>query len=734
MIHHRWCELLNLYDTRMQLTIMNRPIRQEEYRRQILLEPEEDGYDMYREEWNQVLLPEPYQGQEEHDEIQRFKYLTVSTETEEEGIAKDDLQRLVFETSSQLKKIGSQANALNTAERLELLHDVYRGDQIGEFDPEQIVVGRKRGESVQDLIAADCLEFKRDHMMIGEKYAQAIFVKDLPTFLTDLIVDDLMSVSCSMMLSIHYEPLDPLDAMKLVSRQILNMESNKMDRQKKGILGGYIEPYVPYQLRNALKEAEELLEDVVNRDQKLFLLSFVIVHIADDLDTLKKQKKAIFTVGRKKRCQMGVLYYQQEEGLNAALPLGVNRLTVNRCLTTESAGVFLPFSTLELNHKNGLYYGRNTRTGNLILFDRLHLKTPSGFYLGTPGSGKSFLAKREIINVLLTTQDDIIIIDPEREYTSVVKNFGGEVIPISAASHHHINPMDLTRDYSMGADGQYQDPLLLKVDFIMSLFEVLLGGERGLTPKEQSIVERCLRETYQPLMEHQWNREYMPTLREFYQTMKAQPEEEASDMAVTLEMYTEGTLQVFSHETNVNIQNRLICYDTKDLGKKLKTMGMLIVLDAIWNRVTQNREQGKRTWLYVDEMSLFFQSDYLSTYFDEVYRRFRKWGGIPTGITQNITPMLHHETARTMLSNSDFIIIMNQATSDRDQLASLLNISDSLLRFVTNAEEGYGLIFIGKSILPFYDKFPKNTKLYRMMTTKIEEVNSHDEEQKTWQL
>lgn len=730
-IFTRWSEVLNLYGghTTLQITTWNQNINPEQFREKICLPEQSDSYNAYRAEWNQMLFPKNLQ---DRSNVQKRKFLTIGTEAPDENMARDELFRLAFETNVMLKKNGSAARQLSQAEEFELLYDVYRPDHIGEFDPNMIDTVKRRGATVRDYIASDSVEFKRDHILIGDQFAQILFIRDLPTFLTDQISDEFTNFLFPMILSVHLQPMDPDGAIDFIQKRITDMDADKMRRQKKGILKGIIEPFIPFQLRNSLEEANELRNDVVNNDQKLFFTSVVILHMAETWEQLKKQKSDILSVGRRKTCQVGVLNYQQEEGLSAALPLGINKLKIDRALTTESAAVFQPFSVQELLQIDGQYYGRNAKTGNLILFNRLRLKTPSGFVLGTPGSGKSFLTKREMIHIILATDDDVIIIDPEREYTRLTQGFNGQVIHISAASKNFINPMDLTKDYSMGENGEAEDPLYLKSDFIMSLFEVILGGRGGLSPKQQSIVDRCMREAYKPLMQHDWDPALMPTLKEFHALMREQEEEEAQDMAIALEMYVLGNLKVFSHRTNADIHNRIICYDTKDLGKNLKTMGMLIVLDAIWNRVTKNREAGRRTWLYVDEMSLFFQSDYLASYFDEVYRRFRKWGGIATGITQNVTPMLAHPTAKTMLSNSDFLIIMNQAASDRDRLAELLHISDSLLDYITNAEEGYGLLSIGKSIIPFKDKFPKNTQLYRMMTTKIDEVSENKTQ--TWKV
>ncbi|WP_324825134.1 VirB4-like conjugal transfer ATPase, CD1110 family [Sinanaerobacter sp. ZZT-01] len=717
------CAFLNGFDAAVdvQITINNKSINKVTLEQEILLADRNDKLQNYREEYNGVLRKKMTAGK---NNIRKEIYMTCSSQAEKQEKARDYFTRLEAEMSGSLKKMGSQMWDLDEQQRLEILHDVYRNGKEGEFGLNPAVVQKRRGISSKDIIAPDGIEFKRDHILLGDKYAQVLFLKDFPSYLTDRVLADLTDHRFNMMLSMHIKPMNPENALKLVRKKLVGMEANKMQKQKKSLMAGYMEAFIPYHLRNALKEAQELLDDIVSKDQKLFFVSIVMLHIADTQEQLKQQREAIEAAARRNLCQIGVLNYQQEDGLTAALPVGKNNLEISRCLTTESTGVFMPYSSQELWHKDGIHYGINAVSGNLIHCNRKLLKTPSGFFFGTPGSGKSFLAKLEMIHVLLNTDDDIIIIDPEREYTKLVQNFGGEVVLISAASKNYINPMDLNENY-----GDDEDPLLLKSDFVLSLCEVLVGGRDGLSPGQKSIIDRCMRLTYMEMIQHDYDSAYTPTLEDFYCKMKEQKEEEAQDMATALELYAQGNLKVFSHKTNVNVNNRLVCYDTKDLGKQLKSMGMLIVLDAIWNRVAANREKGKRTWLYVDEMYIFFSSEYLAIFFDEVYRRFRKWGGIPTGITQNIAPMMKSTIAQTMISNSEFIVMLNQAASDREALSELLKISDSQLSYVTNSDPGEGLLYTGGSIVPFINKFPKNTQLYRMMTTKVEEVNQPDTEQ-----
>lgn len=722
----KYCEFLNGFnsDVALELSINNKSINKESFQNEILLSKKEDNLDVYRDEYNKMLNDKMSKGK---NNIRKEKYVTLTVEEEDLTQARESLIRLEAEATGMIKKTGSGLTPIAIDNRMEILHDIYRNGKEGEFGVNPYQISKRRGIDYKDLIAADGMEFKRDHFVLGDKYAQVLFLKDFPSFLTDRILNDLTDFRFNVLLSLNIKTFEPEQALKLVNKQLTGMESNKMQYQKKAMQQGFIEAFIPYNLRNALSEAQELLDDIISKDQKLFLVSATILHIAGTKEELEKQHKLISSAARKNMCQVGVLNYQQEIALANVLPLGHNSLEIDRCLTTESTAIFMPFTVQELVEKGGIWYGLNKVSSNLIMFNRKNLKAPNGFFVGTPGSGKSFLAKEEMVSVLLNTDDDIIIIDPEREYTKVVENFGGEVIHISPASQNYINPLDISLEY-----GDDEDPLLLKYDFILSLFEVLIGGRQGLAPTQKSIIDRCMRLTYIELIKHDYDKAFTPTLKDFYEIMKNEQGEEAQLMASSLELYATGTLQVFSHKTNLDTNNRLMCYDTKDLGKQLKSMGMLIVLDAIWNRVSINREKGIRTWLYVDEMYIFFSSPYLASFFDEVYRRFRKWGGIPTGITQNIKPMLEYDTARTMLSNSDFIVMLNQSPVDRQALAELLKISDSQLAYVTNSEPGEGLMYTGGTIIPFINEFPQNTQLYRMMSTKVEEINADKLGKKTW--
>lgn len=698
--------------TQLQVTIFNRTMDKAKLESNILIKSRKDGLDEFREEYNGMLRDKITEGR---NDIIKEKYITISIPAKNEGEAKGSFISLENETINNLRSMGSQASILSTKERLELMHDFYRPGHEGEFNIDLSTL-RKQGITTKDVIAPDSFEFKRNYFRMGEKYGRALFVSKLPTFLTDKFISELADFSFNMIMTINIKGIAPDEALKRVKRQITGMEQDKIEQQKKASKAGYDPEMINHELRLSLREAEELLDDLQSKNQKMFLVNIIIIHLADSLEELDRNTDSINSVARKHLCQTAVLNYQQEDALASALPLGIQRLKITRTLTTESTAIFMPFTSQELIQKDGMYYGLNAVSRNLIMLNRINLKNANGFILGTPGSGKSFSAKREMINVLLNTLDDVIIIDPEREYTPLVENFGGEIIQISTSSKNNLNPLDLNMNYS-----DEDDPLLLKSEFILSLFECIIGGNTGLSAKEKTIIDRCVKKTYTEYLQD-FDANKMPTLLDFQHKLETQPEGEAKALALELELYTKGSLSTFAKKTNINVNNRLVAFDIKDLGKQLKTMGMLIVLDTVWNRITQNRLAGKKTWLYIDEIYLLFANEYSANFLFELYKRARKWGGIPTGITQNVEDLLSSELARRMLSNSDFIMMLNQAPMDRAELAKLLSLSDTQIGYVTNSEPGNGLLFAGNSIIPFRDEFPRNTKLYQMMTTKPDEL------------
>ena len=465
---------------------------------------------------------------------------------------------------------------------------------------------------------------------------------------------------------------------------------------------------LPSDLATYGTEAQKLLQELQSRNERMFLLTFVVVNTADSLKALNNTVLQAKGIAQKHNCQLVSLDFQQEDGLMSALPLALNRIEIQRGLTTSSLAIFVPFTTQELFQRGSgaLYCGTNALSGNLIMVDRLMQKNPNGLILGTPGSGKSFTAKREMIAVYLLTNDDIIVCDPEAEYWPLVKRLHGQVIKISPTSKQYVNPMDLSLDYS-----DEDNPLSLKVDFILSFCDIVVGSKEGLKPVEKAIIDRCVRMVYRDYLADP-RPENMPILQDLYDCLRAQDEKEAQFLATALEIYVTGSLNVFNHRTNVDINNRVVCYDIKELGKQLKQLGMLVVQDQVWNRVTRNR---------VDEFHLLLRGE-LASWSVEIWKRFRKWGGVPTGITQNVKDLLASSEVENILENSDYICMLNQAPGDRQILAQKLNISPHQLSYVTQANEGEGLLFYGNVIVPFVDRFPKDTEMYKMMTTKFSDL------------
>lgn len=716
-IFSKYCELLNYFDSSIpiQITIQNKSIDKEDFKNGMLIKNRDDSLNKLRKEYNQMLSEKALEGQ---NSILREKYLTFSTYATDDEAANQTLNRIETDIINNFKPLGCDVKTLSGIERLQMMYSMLNPDKEPfDFKYDYLV---RSDLKTKDFITPDSFNFTNKSIFeFGNMYGRILYLKDFPPEISDKLLTEISDIPINMTITLHINSVEQEKAFSLVKQKISFMEQQKIDEQKKALKSGYDVDMIPYELKYSLTEAEELLDDLQNKNQRMFKVTLLVFTSSDDLEKLNDNIYQITAIARKNNCKIGYLDYLQEDGLNSTLPIGYNFVDIKRTLTTASTAIFIPFTTQELFQKGGMYYGLNALSKNLILFDRKTLKTSNGFILGTSGSGKSFAAKREIVNVLLNTGDEILVIDPEREYTPLTDGFNGQVIHISAGSKTHINPLDITMDYS-----DDDNPLLLKSEFILSLCDLLVGGRGGLTAAEKTIVDRTVKITYAPYFSNP--KKYpIPTLTDFYNILKEQPEREAKNVALSIELYVTGSLGVFAQPTNIDIKNRFVVFDIKDLGKQLKSMGMLIVLDQIWNRITLNRTLGKRTWIYIDEIYLLFQNEYSANYLFELYKRARKWGAIPTGITQNVEDLLLSDLARRMLSNSDFILMLNQATSDRIELAQLLNISNQQLSYVTNADAGQGLLFSGKSIIPFVDKFPTDTNLYKMMTTKPDEVNNN---------
>ena len=713
-----WCDFLNYFDSSVhfQLTFLNMAANKDTYGTQITIPLRGDEDDAIRTEYTQMLRDQLAKGS---NGLIKTKYLTFGIEADGMKTAKPRLERIETDILNNFKRLGVAAEPLNGTDRLRLLHDMLRIDDPAPFRFSWDWLAPS-GLSVKDFIAPSSFEFaKGNYFGIGQKRGAVSFLQILAPELNDRMLADFLDMESSLIVTMHVQSVDQVSAIKTIKRKITDLDRMKIEEQKKAVRSGYDMDIIPSDLATYGAEAKKLLQELQSRNERMFLLTFLVLNIADSVPKLRNNVFQASSIAQKYNCQLVRLDFRQEEGLMSSLPLGLNQVEIQRGLTTSAVAIFVPFTTQELyqNGSEALYCGLNALSNNLIMVDRKFLKNPNGLILGTPGSGKSFAAKREIANVYLVTDDDIIICDPEAEYGPLVERLHGQVIKISPTSPHFINPMDLNLNYS-----DDENPLSLKSDFILSLCELIVGGKDGLQPVEKTIIDRCVRMVYRDYLNDPKPKN-MPVLEDLYQELRRQEEKEAQYVATALEIYVTGSLNVFNHRTNVDIQNRIVAFDIKELGKQLKKIGMLVVQDQVWNRVTINREAHKATRYYIDEFHLLLKEEQTAAYSVEIWKRFRKWGGVPTGITQNVKDLLSSREVENIFENSDYIYMLNQASGDRQILAKQLNISPHQLSYVTHSGEGEGLLFYGNIILPFVDRFPKDTELYRVMTTKPNEVS-----------
>ena len=858
-IFEGWCDFLNYFDSSIhfQLSFLNLAASEETFANSISIPPQGDAFDSIREEYTTMLQNQLARG---NNGLIKTKYLTFGIDADSIKAAKPRLERIETDILNNFKRLGVAARTLDGKERLSQLHAVFHMDEQLPFQFEWDWLAPS-GLSTKDFIAPSSFEFRTGKQFrMGKKYGAVSFLQIFAPELNDRLLADFLDMESSLIVSMHIQSVDQVKAIKTVKRKITDLDRSKIEEQKKAVRAGYDMDIIPSDLATYGSEAKKLLQDLQSRNERMFLVSFLVLNTADNPRQLGNNIFQAGSIAQKYNCQLTRLDFQQEEGLMSCLPLGLNQIEIQRGLTTSSTAIFVPFTTQELfqNGKEALYYGINALSNNLIMVDRKLLKNPNGLILGTPGcfdgetrilladgstptfaelveagiteamvkaydydtgeivdaraidiriekyvdelkvieledgtrlcctdthlimdadgqfieankitdgqrlsgghvavrvafqrlpekvpvydltvpkygnfllanglivhnSGKSFSAKREIANCFLLTNDDIIICDPEAEYAPLVERLHGQVIKISPTSSNYINPMDLNLDYS-----DDESPLSLKSDFILSLCELIVGGKEGLQPVQKTIIDRCVRLVYQTYLNDP-RPENMPILEDLYNLLRAQDEKEAQYIATALEIYVTGSLNVFNHQSNVDINNRIVCYDIKELGKQLKKIGMLVVQDQVWNRVTINRAAHKSTRYYIDEMHLLLKEEQTAAYTVEIWKRFRKWGGIPTGITQNVKDLLSSREVENIFENSDFVYMLNQAGGDRQILAKQLGISPHQLSYVTHSSEGEGLLFYGSTILPFVDHFPKNTELYRIMTTKPQELKKEDE-------
>ena len=715
-IFENWCDFLNYFDSTIhfQLSFINQHSNMAEYEKVIHINPQEDEFDDLRMEFAQMLNNQLAKG---NNGLMRTKYITFGIEAENIREARPKLERIESDIMNNFKILGVTAYPLNGTERLQIMYETFNQDSKVPFHFSYDEVLRT-GLSTKDYIAPTSFVFKngKDFQM-GGTIGAVSYLQILAPELTDKMLAEFLEMDSNLMVNFHIQSIDQMKAIKLVKSKVTDINRMKIEEQKKAVRAGYDMDIIPSDLNTYGGEAKRLLEDLQSRNERMFLVTALFLNTAETKQELENVVFQTAGIAQKYNCALKRLDYQQEPGLMSCLPLAMNLVPIKRALTTTSTAIFVPFTTQELfMGGESIYYGLNALSNNLIMADRKKLKNPNGLILGTPGAGKSFAAKREITNAFIVTKDDIIVCDPEGEYYPLFRAFHGQVIRISPTSHDYINPMDINLDY---ADDD--DPLSLKSDFILSLCELVVGGKNGLEPVEKTVIDRCVRLVYQDFLSDPVP-EKMPILEDLYNLLREQKEQEAQRLATALEIYVNGSLKVFNHRTNVELSNRMVCFDIKDLGKQLKKLGMLIVQDQVWNRVTINRSANKSTRYYIDEFHLLLKEEQTAAYSVEIWKRFRKWGGIPTGITQNVKDLLASREIENIFENSDFILMLNQASGDRQILAKQLNISPHQLSYVTNSGEGEGLVFYGSTIIPFKDKFDNSLMLYALMTSKPDEV------------
>ena len=704
-----YSELLNSFEVgaTTKITILNRRLNKIDFENTILLPKNNDNLDIYREEYNKMLLDKTVGA----NSITQEKYITVSVNKKDIEDARSYFNRVGADLINHFSRLGSKCVELDAVDRLRIFHSFYRTGEENLFEFDTIKTMRK-GHSFKDYICPDTFEWDKDYFKMGNKYGRVLFLKEYANYIKDTMVAELTDINRNLMMSLDVIPIPMDEAVREVENRRLGVETNITNWQRRQNANNNFSAVIPYDLEQQRNESKEFLDDLTTRDQRMFVSVLTLVHTADTKEQLDTDTESILTTARKHLCQLAILKWQQMDGLNTAMPFGVRKINTLRTLTTESLAVFIPFRVQEINHEDGIYYGQNVISKNMIVADRKQLLNGNSFILGVSGSGKSFMGKNEIVNIMLRNPNaDVIVIDPEREYSSLINALGGEVIKISSTSDNHINAMDLNSEYGDGAN-----PVILKSEFILSLCEQLIGTN-NLGPKQKSIIDRCTASVYR----HYQQGNYQgtpPTLQDFREELLKQNEPEAKEIALAIELFTDGSLNTFAKNTNVDTDNRLICYDILDLGKQLLPIGMLVVLDSILNRITKNRASGRNTFIFIDEIYLLFQHEYSANFLFTLWKRVRKYGAYCSGITQNVDDLLQSHTARTMLANSEFIVMLNQASTDRLELAKLLNISELQMNYITNVGAGCGLIKVGSSLVPFVNKFPKNTKLYKLMTTK----------------
>lgn len=696
-----------------------------------------DKFDSYRKEMEGILRDKLTSSR---NNITTKKYITIKTEADSVDKAMQRINALTGEVDVNFRKVTKfPLRELKLPERMELLHGIlnsteknywFEHDAKGNVSVDFAKMA-KQNLTTKDIIAPSALKFAESSFVIGDRVGQAMYLDNVANWMNTNFLSDLTSLAFENVITLHIQAIPQEEGLRLVHNKSVNITGEVMEKQKNAIQAGYSPEFISTDLKNAKEQIDALEHDMQNRDQKLFYMSLVLVHFAEDKDILKEQANLIKSVAGKHMSSIRTLTFQQERGLASALPMGINRTFASRLLTTESLGVFIPFNEINQFDDGGFYYGINSVNKSLIVYNRMKGQNYNGLILGSSGSGKSFSAKREMTNAFLNTNADVYIIDPDGEYTPLADAFGGTVVKIAPGNGVHINPFDLDVDTSFDSD---TNPITMKVDFICGMLETMLGGNAQLTPIQKTIVDRCVRQIYAPYLAHLQelppdangkkktiDREHCPTMQNLFEVLLSQPQMEAQALALVMETYTTGSFDTFAHRTNVDLDNRMIVYDIKNIGSNLKELALKVCMNDTWLKIQANRRLNKWTWFYIDEFHLLLSNNSTAEFLKSIWKRARKWQGVPCGISQNVEEFLSSPSARAILNNTSFVYMLNQSMMDRNMLQDILKLSDNDMEFVTNAEIGHGLIFTGKHAIPFEDDFPSNTQLFKLFTTKAAE-------------
>lgn len=701
-----YSELLNSLDARAtaKITINNRRLNRVNFEKNILMPLRGDARDIYRREYNRMLLDKAMEG----NGIIQEKYITVTVLKKDIEEARSYFARTGADLCSHFAALGAKCTELDVTERLRVLHDFYRvGEEVDfHFNAKDMM---QKGHDFRDYICPDSIEKTSDRLKLGRRFCRVLYLKDYASYIKDCLVTELTDLSRNMMLSIDIVPVPTDEAVREVETRLLGVETNITNWQRRQNANNNFSAVIPYDMELQRREAKEFLDDLTTRDQRMMLCVLTMVLTAETQEQLDSDTETVLSIARKHMCQLAVLKYQQYDGLNTVLPIGTRRIDAFRTLTTESLAVFIPFKVQEIMDKGGIYFGENAISHNLIMCNKETLLNQSAFVLGVPGSGKSFSVKELITFLMLNTDDDILICDPEGEFAPLVEAMGddiGTVIHVAAGGKHRLNAMYMVEGYGE------KNSIVDKSQFIMSLVEQI--DKSGVGPQHKSIIDRCTAQLYQEAAETG----IIPTLSALREKLLVQPEAKAQDIALSLELYTTGSLDIFGHAGNVDLDKRVVVFNIHDLGEQLKPAGLLVITDTMLNRVTLNWQRGRRTHVFIDEFHVVFENEQSGNFFASVWRQFRKRNAFPTAITQNVEYLLDSVQASTMVSNSEFVVMLNQAAKDREKLAKLLNISNEQMSYVTNADAGCGLIRYGRALVPFINRFPRDTELYKLMTTR----------------